>query len=72
MVCFVVLTKKIFIDMNAQLSKKEMGQRITEIRKLKVFSQKDLAKSVKISRPSLAQIELGNRGIDILEFQKLS
>jgi len=31
-----------------------------------------LAKSVKISRPSLAQIELGNRSVDILELQKLS
>ena len=36
------------------------------------MSQEDLAKSVKISRPSLAQIELGNRSVDILELQKLS
>jgi transcriptional regulator with XRE-family HTH domain len=39
---------------------------------MKGLSQKDLAKSVKISRPSLAQIELGNRSVDILELQKLS
>ena len=58
--------------MNIKLSQKQIGQRITELRKMKGFSQEDLAKSVKISRPSLAQIELGNRTIDILEFQRLS
>ena len=39
---------------------------------MKGLSQEDLAKSVKISRPSLAQIELGNRGVNVLELQKLS
>ena len=58
--------------MIAQLSQKQIGQRITELRKMKGLSQEDLAKSVKISRPSLAQIELGNRSVDILELQKLS
>jgi transcriptional regulator with XRE-family HTH domain len=58
--------------MNIKLSQKEIGQRITELRKMKGFSQEDLAKRVKISRPSLAQIELGNRSVDILELQKLS
>lgn len=58
--------------MNINLSQKQIGQRITELRKMKGLSQEDLAKSVKISRPSLAQIELGNRSVDILEFQKLS
>lgn len=55
-----------------KLSQKQIGQRITELRKKKGLSQEDLAKSVKISRPSLAQIELGNRSVDILELQKLS
>lgn len=58
--------------MSIQLSQKQIGQRIAELRKLKGLSQEDLAKTVKISRPSLAQIELGNRGINILELQKLS
>lgn len=58
--------------MNIKLSKKQIGQRLTELRKMKGLSQEDLAKSVKISRPSLAQIELGNRSVDILELQKLS
>ncbi len=58
--------------MSIKLSQKQVGQRITELRKMKGLSQEDLAKSVKISRPSLAQIELGNRSVDILELQKLS
>ncbi|MBK9799939.1 MAG: helix-turn-helix transcriptional regulator [Bacteroidetes bacterium] len=58
--------------MNIKLSQKQIGQRITELRKMKGLSQQDLAKKVKISRPSLAQIELGNRSVDILELQKLS
>jgi len=49
-----------------------MGQRIMELRKIKGMSQEDLAKSIGISRPSLAQIELGNRFIDVFELHKLS
>jgi len=58
--------------MNVKLSKKQIGQRIVKLRKAKGFSQEELAKEIKISRPSLAQIELGNRGIDILELYELS
>jgi transcriptional regulator with XRE-family HTH domain len=58
--------------MNTKLLKKEIGKRIAELRKIKGFSQEELAKNVKISRPSLAQIELGNRSVDIMELQKLS
>lgn len=58
--------------MATQLSQKQIGKRIAEIRKMKGLSQADMAKSVKISRPSLTQIELGNRSIDIIEFQKIS
>ena len=58
--------------MNNPLSQKQIGERITELRKMKGLSQEDLAKSIEISRPSLAQIELGNRSVNILELQKLS
>ena len=58
--------------MNIKLTQKKIGQRIAEVRKMKGISQEDLAKSIKISRPSLAQIELGNRRVDIFELQKLS
>jgi transcriptional regulator with XRE-family HTH domain len=58
--------------MNNKLSQKEIGQRIAELRKIKGLSQEELAKRVKISRPSLAQIELGNRSVDVMELQNLS
>jgi len=58
--------------MDMKLSKKHIGKRIALLRKLKGLSQEDLALLVKISRSSLAQIELGNRSIEIFELQKLS
>ncbi|MEI7501256.1 MAG: type II toxin-antitoxin system antitoxin SocA domain-containing protein, partial [Bacteroidota bacterium] len=42
------------------------------LRKMKGLSQEDLAGSIGLSRPSLAQIELGNRSVNILELQKIS
>lgn len=72
LIIFVALNSETHIDMNIKLSQKQIGKRITELRKMKGLSQEDLAKSVKISRPSLAQIELGNRSVDILELQQLS
>jgi transcriptional regulator with XRE-family HTH domain len=58
--------------MESKLTQKQIGQRITASRKAKGLSQEDLAKHVKMSRPSLAQIELGNRSIDALELQKFA
>ncbi|HEY8934838.1 MAG TPA: type II toxin-antitoxin system antitoxin SocA domain-containing protein [Cyclobacteriaceae bacterium] len=58
--------------MKLKLSQKEIGQRIMELRKAKGMSQEDLAKSIGMSRPSLAQIELGNRNIDVFELFQLS
>lgn len=58
--------------MSIKLSQNQIGQRITQLRKIKGLSQEDLAKCVNVSRPSLAQIELGNRSVDILELQRLS
>lgn len=58
--------------MGNEISKKEIGERIINLRLKKGFSQDDLAKSIGISRPSLTQIELGNRGISFSEMQKLS
>lgn len=54
------------------MTPKQIGQRITRLRKLKDLSQEELAQQVGISRSSLAQIELGNRGMDVLELQKLA
>src|SRR5574343_196455 len=60
------------MDMGLKLSQKQVGERIAELRKIKGLSQDELAKSIDISRSSLAQNELGNRGLDSLELQKLS
>ena len=68
---FATLNKKKY-TMNLKLSKKQIGQRIAALRKMKGLSQEDLAKKVNLSRPSLTQTELGNRSIDILELHKLS
>ena len=58
--------------MKTTISQKEIGQRISRLRKMKGLLQKDLAKNMGLSRPSLAQIEIGNRSISIIEMQKLS
>lgn len=60
------------IGMKTKLSQKQIGQRITELRKIKGLSQEDLAGRINVSRSSLAQIELGNRSVNILELQQLS
>ena len=58
--------------MKTKISQKQIGRRITELRKIKGLSQEDLARSINVSRSSLAQIELGNRSVNILELQQLS
>lgn len=58
--------------MSFQISQVQIGQRIVELRKKKQFSQEDLAKMVGISRSSLAQIELGKRGLNVMELQKIA
>ena len=58
--------------MNLQLSQKELGLRIGNYRKMKGLTQGDLAKNIGMSRSSLAQIELGNRNIDVFELQKMA
>lgn len=54
------------------LSNQQIGTRLGELRRHKGLSQAELAKSIAISRPSLAQIEQGNRNIDAVELQKLA
>ncbi len=54
------------------ITQKEIGQRISELRKSKGYSQGDLAKMLDISRPSLTQIELGKRNISVIELKKIA
>lgn len=58
--------------MPTTLSQKEIGKRIMELRKAKGLSQDELAKQLSIPRSSLAQIELGNRTVDVRELIRLS
>ncbi len=50
----------------------KIGRRLAKLRKQHGLSQQELAKRIQISRPSLAQIELGNRSLTILESQRIS
>lgn len=54
------------------LTKQQIGKRIMELRKAKGLRQDDLAKTVGLSRPSLVQIELGNRSVEATELMGLS
>jgi len=49
----------------------EIGRRIAVLRKQKGLSQADLARSIHVSRSTLAQIELGHKKLDALELWKL-
>ena len=60
------------ITMSPNLSQGEIGQRIAALRHLKGLSQEELASEIEISRSSLAQIELGNRKLNVMELQSLS
>jgi transcriptional regulator with XRE-family HTH domain len=54
------------------MKQEEIGKRIAALRKIKNLSQEELAKMLKMTRPSLAQVELGNRNITAGELLKLS
>lgn len=58
--------------MDARLSPGLIGKRILELRKLKGFSQEDLAKFLENPRSSVAQMELGRRNVSIMELIQLS
>ncbi len=58
--------------MSAQLTPQQFGKRLAELRKLKGFSQENMAKLLAIPRSSVAQMELGNRNVTALELIKWS
>lgn len=51
---------------------KKLGKRIKHLRELTAMTQEELAKKLKISRPTIAQIEKGGRRIPADELIKLS
>ena len=58
--------------MATALTSKQIGKRIVELRKMKGYSQENLAKFLEIPRSSVAQTELGNRNLSVIELIKLS
>jgi transcriptional regulator with XRE-family HTH domain len=54
------------------ITPKEIGKRISFLRKRKGFSQDELARLVDIPRTSLTQIELGNRNVSVIELKEIS
>jgi len=58
--------------MKFKLTQDQIGNRIAKLRKAKGISQDVLAKQIEMSRPSLAQVELGKRNLDVLELQKIA
>lgn len=58
--------------MNQAVNHKELGKRIALMRARKGLLQKELASQIGISRPSLAQMELGNRSISAIEIFHLA
>lgn len=54
------------------LSKKQLGRKIREKREEYDYSQTALAQKLKIPRPAMSQIELGQRSLDSMELAKLA
>ncbi len=50
----------------------KLGLRLAQLRNIKGLSQEELSKIIGISRPSLAQIEQGNRSIKVDELKKMA
>ena len=54
------------------LTPQQIGKKIKKLRKQKDFSQEDIARILSIPRSSVAQVELGNRHISLIELVNLS
>lgn len=52
--------------------KNKLGAYIKHLREMKSLSQQDLANSLGVPRPSISQIENGNRDVSLSEFSKLT
>ncbi len=54
------------------ITQQEIGDRISQLRKSKGYTQDELAKLLSISRPSLTQVELGKRNLSVIELKKIA
>lgn len=58
--------------MNTALTHQELGSRIAQLRKVKGYSQEEVAHKIGLSRTALTQIELGKRSASALEAYRIS
>jgi len=56
----------------ATITRKKLGERIKELREDFEYSQDELAKKIKISRPAISQIESGTRDINSTELANIA
>lgn len=54
------------------ITEQELARRLREAREASGLTQDEVARHLGLSRPSVAQIELGNRGVSSLELDQLS
>ena len=54
------------------MNNKELGGRIAKLRNIKGLSQDELSSTIGISRPSIVQLEQGNRNIKVSELKSLA
>ena len=73
--CFITeqaLSLQCISKTNTTMENKRLGARIAKLRNINGMSQDELSQIIGISRPSLAQIEQGNRNIKVDELKKMS
>jgi transcriptional regulator with XRE-family HTH domain len=58
--------------MDQGITQKEIGRRVAALRSSMGLSQEELASDIEVSRSSLAQVELGNRKLSVLELQRIA
>jgi len=58
--------------MQPRIDSKQIGKRLANLRKRRGYSQAEISKLIGISRPSIAQMELGSRKIAISEMMMLA
>ncbi len=56
----------------ATITRKKLGERIKELREDFNYSQDELAKKIKVSRPAISQIESGTRDINSTELANIA
>jgi len=54
------------------LSREELGRRVRMAREARGLTQDQVARTLGVSRPTVAQMELGNRGVSSLELEQLA